>query len=1126
MKKIRIRGSGQLSLWKKCFRLMKLTFLFMMMGLMQISANVYSQTAKLTLNMRNARVIDVLEQIEKQSEFRFAYSAALIDLERRVSVNINEKNIGETLDALFAGTGVKHVTYDRHIMLYPQELDAPSINEVQQQKSISGKVTDEAGQPLPGVTLIVKGTTQGTVTNADGDYSLSSIPEYATLVFSFVGMTSKEFQVAGNQKIDVVMEEDKLAIDEVIVIGYGTARRQDYTGSVSSVKMENSPVSLLPNTNALESLKGNVPGLNIGASNTVGQEVSMLIRGQNSITGSNNPLIVLDGVIFMGSLVDINPNDIASYDILRDAVSAAAYGSRAANGIIAITTKRGSSAKPVITLNTSSGVQIWQNMPVMMKGEEWLKVVNDRNQWEEGSTNWLTQGEMANFQAGNETNWLDLSTQTGFIQDYQLAVSGAAKGLNYYLSTSYGDSKGVVIGDEFNRISILGKINTEITDWLKIGIDASYSRRDYSGFPAWLVTAQSLPPYGVNYRDDEGNFEKYPFTQSQVHPLWGVSDGTRENMDIRQSFRLSSYLTVDIPWIKGLNYRISFMPNLGIENRGNFYYENYYVAEGVGTERYAPSVVAGFLTRANGNLENRTTYSYVLDNIITYKNRFGKHNVEATLVTTRDFLNYEMINSTGSDFAANGNTTLGMSGLHKATTQKVELDAYERSNVGYLGRISYSLFDKYYLTSSFRRDGASVFGANKKWGNFAAAGVAWKISEEIFLDSFKSLDNLKLKLSWGQNGNQGIEPYTTLSRVVNGSTGGIRNQFSDKPGVIYYGLVQNSLGNDGLGWESTESWNTGFESAWLKNRLFADIDIYFSKTTDQIFQRNIPVMSGFKTIMTSMGQINNSGIELNLRSLIVKKRDFNWMTTLTYWKNNNKLVKLYGEDLDGDGKEDDDIANSLFIGKSLGAIYGYEQDGITQTDDSEYISQTGSAPGAPKYKDIDGAPGITATDRKILGYTKENFRMNIGNNLNYNDFELYVLVTGIFGGNNHYLQSNPRAYMTSGTGIYNSNIPYIPYWTPENRSNVYPSAYFSGDGRFLGLQSRGFVRIQDISLSYSFRHLWVKAANISSLKLFIAAKNVATFTNWNGGDPETGAGFLSNTFPVMAIYSIGAAISF
>lgn len=996
-----------------------------------------------------------------------------------------------------------------------------------QGKVLKGLIKGTEGIPLPGVTVVVKGTTTGTITDANGNFILSGVtPNAKVLSFSFVGMKTQEIVIGDKTEFAITLEEETKGLDEVIVIGYGTAKRQDYSGSVISVKMEGSAISQLPNLNALESLKGNVAGLNIGATNSAGGQPSMEIRGQNSINGSNDPLIILDGVIYLGSLSDINPNDIATYDILKDALSAAAYGSRSANGVIAITTKKGKLGKPVITFNTLAGIQTWQNRPVMMEGEEWIKTVNARSFYTEGSTEWMKLGMLANLAAGNETVWLNEVTQTGIIQDYQLSVSGAASNVNYYISAAYNDNKGIIVGDDFDQISLLGKVNTTITNWLKVGVDASYSRRNYSGSVANVGEAQTMSPYGVMYRDDQGNLEKYPHTQSAINPLWGVNDGTKDNKDIRNNFRLNAYAVVDVPWIKGLNYKINLQSSYNKKQSGDFYYENYYIQEGEGLERYEPATVINFLSKANGSINNNTTSNYVFDNILTYKNTFNKHNIEGTLVATRDYRHYEQVISTGSDFLSNGNTSLGMWGLHKATVQKVSMYIEESANIGYLGRVSYSFDDKYFFTGSYRRDGASVFGANRKWGNFAAAGVAWKITNEKFMKSFEPLKNLKLKLSWGQNGNQGIEPYGTLSTVANGASSDIRYEFSDAVGKINYGLYQNALGNSDLGWETTETWNTGFESAWLNNRLFADVDVYFSKTTDQIFTRNIPVMTGFKTIKTSMGQVNNRGIEFTMRSVNIKSKDLNWTTSVTYWVNRNKLVKLYGDDKDGNGIEDDDISNSLFIGKSLSAIYGYEQVGIVQAEDAEYKTLTGAADGAPKYKDLDGEAGITAADRKILGYGKENFRLNMSNSITYKNYELYAMITGTFGGNNYFLKSNTAAYMTSGTSRLFDNMTSKPYWTPENKSNVYPSAYFSGDGRYQALQSRGFVRIQDISLSYTFNHAWVKAAKINSLKVFFSAKNLATITNWFGGDPELGTPVRQNTLPVPSTYAIGANISF
>ena len=1096
-------------------------FIIVLSAFQALAGGTYAQTTRLTLDLKNSTVKEVLQKIEQQSEFYFLYNSELIDVQRKVDVSVENEKIDNVLARLFNSEKVNVVVRDRHIVLTP----AGEIAS-QQQEKVTGKVTDSTGASLPGVSVAIKGTATGTVTDINGVFTLTNVSPKSILICSFVGMKSQEFIVGTKTEFKIILEDETVGVDEVIVIGYGTASRKDYSGSVSSVKMENSAIALAPNMNALESLKGSVAGLSIGATNSAGGQPAMDIRGQNSLSGSNDPLIVLDGVIYLGNLGDINPSDIATYDILKDAVSSAAYGSRSANGVIAITTKKGATGKPVISFNTSTGIQTWQNRPEMMNGTDWITTVNARNQYTAGSTNWMKTGELANLAAGKETVWLDQVTRTGVIQDYQVAVSGATQNINYYFSTSYNDNKSIIVGDNFNRISILGKVNTTITSWLKIGVDGSYSKRDYSGFKADIGQAQSMSPYGVEFRDDQGHLEKYPYTQSSINPLWGVNDGTRDNKDVRHNFRLNTYAVVDVPWIKGLNFKMNVLTNLDMNQAGNFYNENYFVKEGEGLARYTPATVVGFLASANGNLDNNKTFSYVFDNILNYKNIFGKHSVEATLVATRDYLRYEQVNITGSDFSANGNTALGLWGLAKATVQKQFINITERANIGYVGRISYSFNNKYFMTSSFRRDGASVFGANNKWANFGAFGTAWKISNEEFMKKIKPLNTLKLKLSWGQNGSQGVVPYATLSTMANGASGGSRYEFSNTQGLINYGLYQNALGNSDLGWEKTQTWNTGFESAWLNNRLFVDLDLYSSQTTNQIFKRNIPTMTGFQTILTSLGQVNNKGIELTIRSVNVKTKDLTWNTSVTYWKNANKLIHLYGQDKNGDGKEDDDIANSLFIGKSIGAIYGYQQDGIVQTSDAAYIALTGAAPGAPKYKDLDGVAGITAADRKILGYAKENFRLNMSNSVSYKSFEFYVMVTGTFGGNGYYMKSNSAAYMTSGTGRFNDNMTAKPYWSTTNPSNVYPSAYFTGDGRFQGLQSRGFVRVQDVSLSYTFRQPWVKKANVNTLKVFVSAKNLATKTNWFGGDPEVGTQVRENTFPVPSTYSIGANISF
>lgn len=427
------------------------------------------------------------------------------------------------------------------------------------------------------------------------------------------------------------------------------------------------------------------------------------------------------------------------------------------------------------------------------------------------------------------------------------------------------------------------------------------------------------------------------------------------------------------------------------------------------------------------------------------------------------------------------------------------------------------------MTASYRRDGASVFGTNNKWGNFPALGVAWTLSNERFMSRVDVINYMKLKFSYGKNGNQGISPYGTLSQVINGSNSGIWYEFGNSPEVLY-GMNINTLGNSKLGWESTTALNGGFEVAILDNRIRLDMDGYVSKTTDQLFTRNIPIMTGFQSIKTSMGQVNNWGIELNLKTTNIKTKDFEWESNFSFWLNRNKLVKLYGDDLDGDGKEDDDLSNGLFIGKSLSAIYGYKDIGIVQEDDIEYIKNNGAKPGDVKFQDLDGDEIITAEDRMILGYEKENFKMSLGNTFRYKQFELYFLLNGIFGGNGYYQKSNTSAFLTATSGSNLNNTLNHLWWTAENESNIYPSATYS-DSKFKGLQSRSFVRLQDVTLSYRFDQSLLSKYGINSLKVFLTGKNLFYLTGWDGGDPEIGQ-TIDGTFPVAANYSIGLNVSF
>ena len=989
-------------------------------------------------------------------------------------------------------------------------------------------VLDATG-PFPGVVVRVKGTDHAALTDLDGKAVIRGAGSPVTLVVSMMGYRTEEVAAAPGQSVQVTLSEDTEQLDEVVVIGYGTAKRKDYTGSVTSVRLENSPVALAVNSNALESLKGNVAGLDIGATNSAGGQPSVQVRGQKSISGASAPLIVLDGLIFMGGLNDINPADIATIDILKDASSAATYGSRSANGVLVITTKKGTTRKPTISFNASCAAATWANKPRMKSGQDYVDAIMARNNLTDLS--WMSEQEYYNYQNGLTTDWLAYSTRIGVKQDYQASVSGAGEKVNYYLSVSRSDSKGIVKGDDFTRFNLLGKINTDITSWLNVSMDAAFTRQDYSGIEANILTAYYLSPYGAPYRAGTTLLEKYPVTSSDgfQNPLWQTDKTLREQTDVRENYRLQSSALVRCPWVDGLTLRLNYSYTDTQKKTSDFRHEGYSIQEGRYDDesRYSSATLARLLASATGTRKNEVTRSRLFDAILNYSHAFGRHDIDATIVATRDRSTYDAESMTGTNYSGNGNTILGIHGLSKAEVHGVWEDGVETANIGYLGRVLYNYDGRYSFTGSVRRDGASVFGAHRRWGNFWSLGLAWTPSKEAFWGPGlkRVLTDFKVKASGGVNGNQTLAAFSTLSKVVSGQSGGIRYEFDTSD--IQYGIVISSMGNADLGWEATTAYNIGFESSWFEGRVDWDVDAYYSQTRDQIFTRTIPMMTGFESVKSTMGQVDNVGIESTVRSENVRTADFQWHSALTFWLNRNKLVHLYGEDLDGDGREDDDISNNLFIGKGLGVIYGYVQTGIVQASDNDYIGVYGGVPGHPKYADLNADDQITSEDRAILGYSSPNFRLNLSNTLSYKQFELYMMWAGIFGGAHRYMRSNANAFRVSNvTGYATANLIDIPWWTAEKPSEVYPAATFSTDGRYLALQDRTFVRLQDVTLSYTLRRSMLERFNLINLKVFLSGKNLLTFTRWVGDDPETGSSVLSSTLPVARSVTAGINISF
>lgn len=961
-----------------------------------------------------------------------------------------------------------------------------------QDKEISGKVSDSKGEGLAGVGVMVKGTTVGTMTDIDGSFVLK-VPENAVLEISCLGFQTQEISASGRNTFDIVLSDDAELLEGTVVIGYGTVKRTNFTGSVATYSVGDGPAANVPKTNALDMLRGIAPGLAMSQSGIAGASPSIQVRGQRSISGGSDPLIVLDGVIYKGEINDIDPNSIESMSVMKDATSLASYGSQAANGVIMITSKKGERGKPMVDFKASVGLVEQNYTPDLRNGAEYIELINARRGEAAGTTSWMSALELANYAAGEETDWIDYVTQTGVQQEYGVSLSGGGEGMNYYVGTSYSDITNFIKGNRFVRETVTGRINTNINKYITMGFNFNWSNFQDDGIrPPYN---RFFSPYGEPTLDD-GSIRKYIIGANQetaINPLWNVESGSVDAEFRGNAVTLGGNINVEIPWIEGLSYRITGNYSTRDRQTRRFYHEKNFI-QAVDGDDYTSELFDKYLSQAYGYIDRSKSVDWVLDNILTYDREIGKHYVNATLVYTMDSSLSEGYYVNGEDFSDIGNTTLGFYGLTNAKTQTIDSITYSLHNdIGYLARVNYSYDNKYHINASFRRDGSSVFGAGRKWGNFPAIGAAWTISDENFMKGIHWLDYLKLKASWGKNGNQSLAPYGTLSRMDMGKDGGIVGYFGGQP---VFGQAMTTLGNPDLGWETTTSWNYGLETDFLNRRMHLEVDAYTSKTTDQIFNRMIPVMgAGITNQSATMGRVDNWGIEASLRGQIIKTNDIDWSATLNFTLNRNKLVELYG-----DGK--DDIVNNLFLGHSLGAIYGYVWDGVVQETDTEYMKLNGATPGDIKNKDLTGEGKITEDDRTILGYDKEAFRMSLATTFRWKNVTVYAMFNGIFSGGDYGKALNNNAYMSYTEGMMYLNTVDHPFWTPENKSNVYPKPWNAG-GSLYALQKYGFVRLQDLNISYSLPSRWLGKVGVKNLQVFVSGQNLFFIApDWEFSDPE------------------------
>ena len=1109
MKKNRTNLSGNFFIpGRRYLRIMKLTFIFMLWGLISYASATYSQSTRLTFESNDATIEHVFKQIESLSQFKFAYNSSKLDVEKKISVRFDNQAIDAILDKIIGSTNFHYQIIDRYIIITDENGEKLNSSSIEQStKKITGKVTDTSGNPLPGVSVVVKGTTNGLITDSNGLYSLSNIPENAVLQFSFVGMKRHEVAIVGKTTINVVMEEETVGIEEVVAVGYGYVKKSDLTGTISNVKTEKTKD--IPNTNALQSLQGRVAGLTVVTPDRPGEDPSVRIRGINSLSAGNKPLIIVDGIIYNGSLNDFNVNDIESIDVLKDASASAVYGSRSSNGVIIITTKMGKTDKPVFDFSSYFGVSEPTYLIPVMDGPGYLQKILDFRSASglEADPNtiesYLSATEAENHKNGKTINWYDKIIQNGITQNYSLNVSGKTDKTDYYLSGTYYDQEGIVDNDNFKRITLKANFTNKITDWYTISLKTAFSSMDYSGVQAGLYFG--LSPYGTYWEDEtKGTYKKYPMEDPFfTHPMWGTMI---DNKDLRTSLLGTFSSELNVPFVKGLKWTLNYSTNLRNQKVKNFWDNNMPIGGG---------------TTSNGVAQKEIIdhYDWTMDNIVNYKRKFREvHSVDLTLLYSREYQSYEETFARGSDFFNQG---LGYNSLDLAMVQQVRSDLQDQNSVAYMARLNYIFNSKYSLTATIRRDGFSGFAIGNKYAVFPSVAFAWTATNEEFLRNVDWLNLLKLRISYGENGNQSLGRYQTLARIANS-----QYVFGDG-GTTATTSYLGSMANDQLSWETTQVKNLGVDFGIFKNVLTGTVDVYSSNTFNILLNRNIPATSGYSTVWTNIGEVQNQGVEIALNSVNLNKNGFTWETGFTFSLNRNKIVHLLGEDLDGDGKEDDNLSNSWFIGKPLGVIYGYKTDGIYQLTDTDIPG--GFSPGDFRLADTDGVDGITPEDRTILGSTLPNYIFSISNTLQYKSWSLYFLINSVQGGakdnyyaGNNMAMHNPNNPMSTWTERF--NIQDVSYWTPDNPSNEYARINYKPGRTHPYLEDRSFVRLQDINLSFSLNKSQLEKIKLEGLRVYVSAKNLYTWTKWSGYDPETSTSI--GDFPMLRTIALGIDFKF
>ena len=1101
--------------FKQIFRIMRIsTFLLMVCVFCSYAGNVHSQNAKVSIRMNNVKLDKILNEIENQTDYLFIYNNQ-VDINKITSVKVKNEAVAQVLDKILSGTGINYELEGTHIILTTEAIK--DLHAQQQAKTVTGTVTDVSGEPIIGANIRIKGTTTGTITDIDGNFSIEAEPQ-SVIEVSYIGYLTQETVINNQKSIRFLLKEDTKTLDEVVVIGYGVQKKADLTGSVANINTEK--LNTQSNANIGQALQGKIAGVDIvSQGGAPGSGTRIMVRGIGTLNNAS-PLYIVDGM-YMNSIDHINPNDIASIDVLKDASSAAIYGSRAANGVIIVTTKEGSNTegKPIIDLSVNLGISTASKFLDMLDAKGWAEVTTIARQ-AIGKPALDMATDLAN---KPDNDWQDIMFRPALMQNYNLSVKGGGKYSTYYTGLGYFNQDGIVKGTNYQRYNIQSKNDYKrgiFSAGTNLIISFSHDKPLHQELRGGMIGTilQSVPTLEKYDDTREGGYGgTYGDVVNIPHPLAIIDDNIMDRYN--ENVKIFANLYAQIELFKGLKYKLNLTPDFSFER-----YKNY-------LNKYDFGLATNSITQLTERQRRRR--NILVENLLTFDRTFGEHKISALAGYTYQDSRFRHIQAYGEGLPQ------GLEEIDAATTNRSnEGNSWRSVLTSILGRVFYSYQNKYLFTATIRRDGSSKFGKNNRYGYFPSFSLGWNVAEEKFMENVHWLDQLKLRGGYGVLGNQEIDNYQYSSTITTGIN------YPDGNGGLLQGAFPKNFANPDIKWEETAMTNVGIDFMAFNNRLSLTADYYVKNTKDILQTVPIPISSGgANDPIRNAGKIRNNGFEFNLGWMDQPNPDISYGINLIGSFNKNKVIAMGSESgsIKGGSTNQNITTSETKAGYPIGGYWlistaGYfnsQEEVDAYAKDGKKI-QPAAEPGDIKFVDANNDGVINDDDRVFQGSPFPDFTFALNGNMRYKNFDLSIGLQGVLGNKIYNATRQTLEDVTKGSNFLAS---CLDYWTPENKNASHPRLTWDDPNRNTRaesdryLENGSYLRLRSVQLGYTFPQTWFKGA-IQHARVYINAENLFTITSYSGYSPDVNAdnanyrGFDNFIYPTNRTFMLGLNVTF